>query len=132
MNRPTLCLDFDGVIHSYASGWKGIATIPDPPVDGAIDFIERAARVFQVAIYSTRSKSFRGRWAMKAWLEQHVVAHFGVDRVGADDLLGEILWPWFKPSAFVTIDDRAITFVGEWPDLTDLRGFKPWNHRVKV
>jgi hypothetical protein len=132
MTKPILCLDFDGVIHSYASRWRGIATIPDPPVDGAIDFIERAARVFRVAIYSTRSKSFRGRWAMKAWLERHVVAHFGVDRVGADDLLDEILWPWFKPSAFVTIDDRAVTFTGEWPDLAELRRFEPWNHKVKA
>jgi hypothetical protein len=132
MTKQILCLDFDGVVHSYVSGWKGVATITDPPVEGAIDFIERAARSFQVAIYSTRSRSLRGRWAMKAWLERHVVKHFGVDRVAADDLLGEILWPWFKPSALVTLDDRAITFTGTWPDVTDLRAFQPWYYRVKV
>ena len=35
----TILLDFDGVIHSYTSGWKGAGVIPDPPVPGAIDFL---------------------------------------------------------------------------------------------
>jgi len=30
MSKPILCLDFDGVIHSYSSGWKGADVIPDP------------------------------------------------------------------------------------------------------
>ena len=37
-----LCLDFDGVIHSYSSGWKGADVIPDPPVPGALRFIADA------------------------------------------------------------------------------------------
>lgn len=32
MYIPTVSFDFDGVIHSYRSGWKGAAVIPDPPV----------------------------------------------------------------------------------------------------
>ena len=39
MTKPILCLDFDGVIHSYTSGWKGARIILDPPVPGALDFI---------------------------------------------------------------------------------------------
>ena len=106
--------------------------IPDPPVDGAIRFVERASEHFRIAILSSRSRSFRGRWAMRAWLEKNVIDHFGVDRVGADDLLISIEWPWFKPSAFVTIDDRAITFTGQWPDIDNLRTFVPWNAKAKT
>ena len=43
-HRPILCVDFDGVIHSYTSGWEGIDMIPDPPVEGAIKWLWRATR----------------------------------------------------------------------------------------
>jgi hypothetical protein len=128
--RPTICLDFDGVIHSYESGWKGAGVIPDPPVLGAIAFIEKMqAEGFTVAIHSSRSSSLRGRWAMKKWLEPHVIEHFGVDRVAADDCLVTLRWPWFKPASIVTIDDRAIAFDGTWPTAEAIRSFRPWNKR---
>lgn len=156
--RPTLCLDFDGVIHSYSSGWKGVGVIPDPPVDGATDFIMDALRKFDVAIYSSRSKSLRGRWAMKRWLYRYLVdwewqdaedrwqelnnippnwnsgpfTHGSVDGVHrelANATVKKIKWPWFKPAAWVTLDDRAIQFDGLWPDLEEIMAFKPWNKR---
>ena len=30
--KKTVVFDFDGVIHSYTSGWKGESVITDPPV----------------------------------------------------------------------------------------------------
>ena len=35
----TVCVGFDGVIHSYVSGWRGAAVIPDPAVPGAIAWL---------------------------------------------------------------------------------------------
>ena len=45
---PILCLDFDGVLHSYTSGWLGADVIPDPPVPGYAQFLLRAVEVFEV------------------------------------------------------------------------------------
>lgn len=41
MYIPTVSFDFDGVIHSYRSGWKGAAVIPDPPIEGIKEVIEQ-------------------------------------------------------------------------------------------
>lgn len=134
MSKPILCLDFDGVIHSYASGWKGADIIPDPPVPGAIDFIIRASAFFRVSIFSSRSGQEGGMYAMKSWLWKHAVEHAALEDVGVADaaaavkaVLSEVEWPDEKPPAFLTIDDRAITFTGAWPNLDDLLAFKPWN-----
>jgi hypothetical protein len=39
MHKLTICVDFDGVLHSYASGWKGAGVVADGPVDGAIEWL---------------------------------------------------------------------------------------------
>ena len=69
MSKPILCVDFDGVIHSYASGWKGADAIPDPPVPGAMEFLREALRHFRVSIFSSRSNQPGGIAAMQARLE---------------------------------------------------------------
>jgi hypothetical protein len=119
---PILCLDFDGVIHSYTSGWKGADVIPDDPVPGAIIFIRDAIDHFRVAIYSSRSGQSGGIEAMQSWLTKH----WGY---GNTAKLLMIEWPTEKPPAFVTIDDRALTFTGVWPAIGELKSFKPWNAR---
>ena len=69
-----LCIDFDGVIHSYKSGWKGPSVIPDEPVKGAFEWLTLLLkRGFQPCIYSSRSKYFFGRRAMKKWFVKWIV-----------------------------------------------------------
>jgi hypothetical protein len=130
MGKPILCLDFDGVIHSYSSGWKGAATIPDPPVDGAMKFIWDALDHFRVAIFSSRSNQAGGVTAMRYWLGKHFRDYWGTHATQADDKLSEIEWPLEKPAAMVTLDDRAMTFDGTWPEIATLLAFQPWNKRT--
>jgi len=61
---PILCVDFDGVINSYKSG--GLARggrsdyIPDPPVPGALRWLNEAMKDWDVQIYSGRSRDAAG------------------------------------------------------------------------
>lgn len=119
MRKQILCLDFDGVLHSYASGWKGANIIPDPPTLGSREFLSEAIVNFDVYIYSSRSHQKGGRKAMKKWCEKH----FG------EWITKKITFPKYKPSASVSIDDRAIMFTGKWPPIPFLKDFRPWNKK---
>lgn len=115
MSKPRLILDFDGVLHLYASGWHGPEVITDPPVPGARQFCIEAMEAFEVWIVSTRCSSPGGADAIKRWLE---LWEFPPGLVVSPD--GK------KPPALVMIDDRAITFDGTWPTVKVLLDFKPW------
>jgi hypothetical protein len=114
--KPILCLDFDGVCHMYTSGWKGAAIIPDSAVPGLEDFLRDALEVFDVAIFSSRSHQDGGMDAMKVFFDKHV----------GEKLRKRLSFPMEKPPAFVALDDRVVTFRGEWPDVQELRTFKTW------
>ena len=138
MPKPILCLDFDGVLHSYTSGWKGADQIPDPPVRGMVSFLQRALKEFDVQIFSSRTRQPGGVDAMKAWLTMHVTRHFDCefhsgaprDADRAYAILDAISFPTEKPPAMVTIDDRAIQFDGVWPTIAYLKAFQPWYKRL--
>lgn len=111
-----ICVDFDGVIHSYTSGWRGAEIIPDPPVPGAIDWLRSliADERLYVMIYSSRSKEPGAIEAMRTWLQTN-----GLDTNG-------LAFPVEKPGAFLTIDDRAICFRGKFPSKEEIHNFKTW------
>ena len=124
--KRILALDFDGVVHSYTSGWKGARNIPDPPVEGALDFMTDAMlEGWTIVIHSSRARYFGGITAMRLWLKKHAGNQW--DTMGVS--LSDVKFARWKPSAVVTIDDRAITFNGYWPTMHTLKTFKPWNRR---
>ncbi|MEM8669674.1 MAG: hypothetical protein AAGG48_19265 [Planctomycetota bacterium] len=107
----TICVDFDGVIHSYRSGWQGVGTIPDPPIHGVDKAIATLRRRYRVVVYSARTSTEEGRNAIAAWLEKHNIE---VDEVCEH-----------KPPAHVYIDDRAIPFTGDWEQtMIDVNEFR--------
>ena len=128
--KKIVCLDFDGVIHSYRSGWKGVDIIPDPPVDGAILWLHSLINSpdFKPVIYSSRSKHPEGIKAMY----QYLLEHFS-NAVGDSDalmLVEQLEFPVQKPAAFLTIDDRAICFDGHFPTLSEMKEFTPWHKKT--
>lgn len=111
----TVVFDFDGVIHSYTSGWQGVDNIPDPPVPGIRDAIcDLRDAGYRVVVVSTRCSDPNGELAIKLWMMQNGIF---VDSVQAE-----------KPPAICYVDDRAICFDGH-PEtlLQKIQEFKPWN-----
>ena len=122
MNRKRiLCLDFDGVCHSYTSGWKGAAVIPDPPVPGMWEFLREATLLFEVDVFSSRTSQQGGLVAMRNWFRDHA------ETAEQAQIAAELVFPVEKPPAFVGLDDRVLTFRGTWPTMYQLDTFTPWN-----
>lgn len=101
--------------------------ISDPPVEGAIEWLVRLVQKFEVCIYSSRSRQWGGKRAMRAWLKKHAgcLWYEGFGFNGLED----IKFPTKKPAAHLTIDDRAICFEGKFPSLSAIDDFVPWNKR---
>lgn len=131
--RYIVCVDFDGVLHSYSSGWAhnqpqdiAAGTIRDKPVAGAFEWLEKMAldNRFEMCVYSSRSKHKGAIVAMRQWMMEH-----GFDPTA----LSHLQFPTQKPPANMTIDDRAFCFEGDYPSADWLLRFRPWNKRgVKV
>lgn len=118
--NPTVVFDFDGVIHSYRSGWKGATVIPDPVVPGIKEEIERFRRFgYRVVVVSTRCSTMEGLAAVEDYLAEN--------RIEVDAVQME------KPPAVCYIDDRALTFRGNPHGLVEQVGyFKTWTERDPI
>ena len=112
--KPTVVFDFDGVIHSYKSGWRGPENIPDPVVPGIADAIKNLRDLdYRVVVVSTRCSTPEGMGAVRYYLEKNEII--------VDDVLME------KPPALCYIDDRAIRFDGHPEKLVgQVVNFRTW------
>lgn len=122
--KPILCLDFDGVIHSYEKGWQK-GEIYGTVTEGFFEWAIEAQKLFKLVIYSSRSSSDEGLYAMKKWMNNRLG-----EWMAKNDLFPELTFEYAdkKPPAFLTIDDRAVQFKGDWSKLDpqNLREFEPW------
>lgn len=128
--KPTLCIDFDGVIHSYERGWQG-GEIYGSLTPGFVAWALEAREVLQLVVYSSRSKEPRLLMAMQEWLAARLLEHFQDDTKAALDLYSAFTFSAVKPAAFLTIDDRAVRFDGDWGAMAPkmLLAFEPWTNR---
>ena len=117
--KPIVLVDFDGVIHSYSSGWHGPTVIPDPPVSNAIEWLNDIieSNLFEIHIFSSRNFHEGGIEAMEDYL---------LDNGLKTDNFLKIKFPTVKSPAHIIIDDRAINFSGVFPTEEDVLNFKPW------
>lgn len=114
--EKTVVFDFDGVIHSYTSGWLGETTISDPPVPGIREALKEIHGAgYEVVVVSTRCATEKGKGAIEAWLYNNGLREY-IDKVCKEKL-----------PAIDYIDDRAICFDGHPENLLKkIQSFEPW------
>lgn len=132
--KPIICIDFDGVIHSYENGWQD-GEIYGTATPGFFRWAIKAKDHFKLVVYSSRSKTPEGLTAMR-----EAIGKWSIDATHNGEVAGNFVWPELfdelefsdcKPPAFLTIDDRAICFQGSWADLdpAELLEFRTWTER---
>jgi len=118
--KTRIAIDFDGVIHSFKSGWQGHGRIDDPPVDGAIEWLRMLIYSNKVvpSIYSARSWKLLGNWRMRRWLRKHGLTKKEV---------GQLKFWLRKPTDDFILDDRCRRFRGRFPPVNEIMNFEPWH-----
>jgi hypothetical protein len=104
VHRPTIALDFDGVLRAGQDddgdddGW----------IVGAHAALRRLAESYRVIVFSCRCLDPGGRQDIWLWLSER----------GADKLVHEVTAR--KPDAVAYVDDKAVRFRGDWPEVERL------------
>ncbi len=124
MKRYTIAVDFDGVLHSYQSPWVAAHVIPDPPVEGAMAWLATIAQDFDVVIHTTRGRTWRGRRAVRRWLNDRYAFSWQHRKWRVTDR---------KVPALLYVDDRGWRFTGSrFPTKDDIHAARPWNKRRPI
>lgn len=117
-NRRIIAIDFDGVLHSFTSGWTETCNITDPPTKGAIAWLTKLVHIYNVVIFSARNEDVDAICAMKRWLFEHGMLWIDIDKLE---------FPTKKPACHLLIDDRCFCFKGKFPTVSEINNFMPWH-----
>lgn len=134
-----IAIDFDNVVHSYTSPWSHAADIADPPLPGAIAWLERltseGAQVFLHTCRFTQDYPQAAGFlaadpvvvegAVRTWLQVHGLSAAAAARI--------VMWAYAgKPYADAYVDDKAIAFCGEYYGVDALRDIVAFHKRQRI
>ena len=106
-DKPTVCLDFDGVFNTY-NGYDGDNL--GKPRPGLKKFLQQLSKDYSITIFSVRRYS-----KIITWLEDYNLLDY-VDNVTS-----------YKVPAVAYVDDRGILFDGDYNKaLAQIKDFKPY------
>lgn len=115
-----ICVDFDGVLHAYTT-WKGLDVF-DGVVEGAPEAMRHLHSLGHTLIlHTTRAVTP----ALMSFLGTHGIPIDYYNENPEKTATG-VLDPR-KPLADIYIDDRAVTFKGNWSEtVNEIAVFKQW------
>ena len=124
MEKRTICIDFDGVVHDYSSGWQGEDVFGQmiPNADTGTSVLKQKG--WTVIIFTTRKKTDE----LEKWLKEHNITYDYINENPGqpDGTSGKIM-------ADVYLDDRGICFRGRWDSwlVREILDFEPWQEQQK-
>lgn len=112
--KGRICFDFDGVIHSYVSGWQGNNVANDPPVPGIVGVIRKLYNEgWEIYVHSSRCATLAGAQTIQNYLNRYEIPYKDITP--------------YKPEAKIYVDDRAICFDEDSEKLLrQIRNFKSY------
>jgi hypothetical protein len=100
--KKSIAIDFDGVINPYTKGWQGPGVFEDPSQE-CVAAIKKLHTNYTIIIHTAREQTEFDR--IREYLLKHDIEH---------DEMFEAKGSRSKPIADVYLDDRAVTFNGNW------------------
>ena len=127
--RPTLAIDFDGVIHCYSQGWQD-GKIYDGPMPGAITALwELYLRGYDIVVHTCRTNTDEVRAKIEGWFRDaygdEEMRSFR-ERYNPGDMLPFRVTN-VKPPAIAYIDDRGVRFT-DWQGVLGMFGKPDTDH----
>lgn len=122
-NGKTICIDFDGVINNY-KGYKGWGVFEEivPGADKGIQSLKESG--WTIIIFTTREETK----LIADYCDDNGIPFDEINRNSRNHPFTNM----GKPLADIYLDDRGITFEGNWEDiLPKINSFKPWNEGIR-
>lgn len=117
-HQKTICIDFDGVLHDYSKGYRGLDVFGEPVKEAphAVQHLKKEG--WKIIIFTARPVT----QGMRNWLRTNKIP-FDFINENPDQM--DKASP--KPYADIYLDDRAVQFNGNWQQsLLDIANYKNW------
>lgn len=107
--KKKILLDLDGVLNTYTGNYN--ADYIPPIKDGAVEFLQRLSRNFEIKIFTVRDIELAEKWVKENNIQLYIS---GVTNT--------------KEPAWLIADDRCVCFNGCYDKLlADIANFKVWH-----
>lgn len=124
MEKKTICIDFDGVIHDYSKGWQGEDVFGQMIANADTGTSVLKKKGWTIIIFTTRKKTEK----LEKWLKDNNISydHINENPEQPEQSSGKVV-------ADVYLDDRGVCFRGRWDSwlIREIIDFEPWQEQAR-